>query len=263
MRTSNAVPPFYDSEPSAPPPFPSTLTDQLELFGQVHRPSTTLIADEVLVPKASITVPITRASSTPAPEFNLAKRSLKRSDRSSSPYSRKVAFTRSHSRTPKSLDSASSSDSLSDSDSATSSMNLSEDSKIPKPAGEPGRPGRGGYTLREALDWNPKTYTKFKKYMQKLIENHLDTTKCASAQSAALLKVVCNKVTAAISLGFANDLIVYQALDEFPDLENYSNSWPASDMIMTRLKYTSGRARRKEGEMALGKGRSREHQSEA
>jgi len=102
-----------------------------------------------------------------------------------------------------------------------------------------------------------------KKYMQKLIENHLDTTKCASAQSAALLKVVCNKVTAAISLGFANDLIVYQALDEFPDLENYSNSWPASDMIMTRLKYTSGRARRKEGEMALGKGRSREHQSEA
>ncbi|KAG1887549.1 uncharacterized protein F5891DRAFT_1199594 [Suillus fuscotomentosus] len=246
MRTSDAVPPFYDSEPSAPPPFPSMLTDQLELFGKVHRPSTTLIADEVLVPKASIIVPIIRASSTPAPESELAKRSLKHSDRSFSPYSTKVAFTRSDSQTPKSLDSASSSDSLSDSDSTTSSVNLSEDSKIPKPAGEPGRPGRGGYTLREALDWNPKAYAKFKKYMHRLIEDHLDTTKCASAQSAALLKVVCGK-----------------ALHEFPDLEDYSNSWPANDMIMTRLKYTSGRARRKEGEMALGKSKSTRRQPEA
>jgi hypothetical protein len=165
MRTSNAVPPFYDSEPGAPPPFPPMLTDQLELFGKILRPSTTLIADEVLVPKASIIVPDIRASSTPAPEFKLAKRSLKHSDRSHrspSPYPKKVAFTYPHSQTPKSLDSASSSDSLSDSDSTTLSVNLSEDSKIPKPAGEPGRPGRGGYTLREALDWNPKAYAKFK-----------------------------------------------------------------------------------------------------
>ncbi|KAG1871688.1 hypothetical protein F4604DRAFT_1926080 [Suillus subluteus] len=229
-----------------PPPFPSMLTDQLELFGKVHRPSTTLITDEVLIPKASVIVPVIRASFTPAPEFKLAKRLLKHSDRSSSPYSKKVAFTRSNSRTLQSLDSASSSDSLSDSDSTTSSVNLSEDSKIPKPASEPGRPGRGGYTLREALDWNPKAYMKFKKFMHKLIEDHLDTTKCASAQSAALLKIVCSK-----------------ALDEFQDLEAYSNSWPANDMIMTRLKYTSGRARRKEGEMSLGKSKSTKRQSEA
>lgn len=45
--------------------------------------------------------------------------------------------------------------------------------------------------------------------MHKLIEDHLDTTKCASAQSAALLKIVCSKVTAAISLGFVGDLMVY------------------------------------------------------
>jgi hypothetical protein len=44
-----------------------------------------------------------------------------------------------------------------------------------------------------------------------------------------------------------------QALDNFPDLENYSNLWPVNDLIMMRLKYTSGRARRKEGEMAAGK----------
>jgi hypothetical protein len=160
--SSKPVPPFYDPEPGAPPPFPPMLTDQLELFGKVHRRPTTLIADEVLVPKASVIVPTARESSTPAPEFKLAKRSLKHLDRSSSPYPKKVAFTRSRSRTSTPLDSAGSSDSLSDSDSSTPSVGLSEDSKIPRPAGEPGRPGRGGYTLQEALDWSPKAFSKFK-----------------------------------------------------------------------------------------------------
>lgn len=30
--------------------------------------------------------------------------------------------------------------------------------KIPKPAGEAGRPQSGGYNLQEKLDWNDKTY---------------------------------------------------------------------------------------------------------
>ncbi|KAG1781453.1 hypothetical protein EV702DRAFT_1192946 [Suillus placidus] len=107
-------------------------------------------------------------------------------------------------------------------------MSSLEDSKIPKPAGEPGHPGRGGYTLFEDLDWNPKAFAKFKKSMHSLIEDHLDTTKCASAQSPVLLKVVRGKV-----------------LDNFPDLENYSNLWPVNDMIMTHLKYMSGRTREK------------------
>ncbi|KAG2739431.1 hypothetical protein P692DRAFT_201811526 [Suillus brevipes Sb2] len=232
MRSA-IVPPFYDSESGAPPPFPPMLTDQLELFGNIDRRPTTLTADEVLVPRAGI-VPVARASSsTPAPEFKLAKRTLKHSDPSSSacPYPKK-SLTRSRSQTPLPSDSARSLDSLSDSGTSTSSASLSEDSKIPKPAGEPGRPGRGGYTLYEALDWNPKAYTKFKKHVHSLVEDHLDITKCASAQSPALLKV---------------------ALDNFPDLENYSNLWPVNDLIMMRLKYTSGRARRKEGEMAAGK----------
>ncbi|KAG1720022.1 hypothetical protein EDB19DRAFT_1918325 [Suillus lakei] len=225
-NTSTPVPPFYDSEPGAPLPFPPMLTDQLELFGNVDHPPTTLIADEVLVPQASI-VPTARASSsTPAPEFKLAKWRLKHSDHYSSPYPKKAAFpcSHSHSRTPLPSDSVSSLDSLSDSNSSsTSGASLSEDLKVPKPAGEPGRPGRGGYTLYEALDWNPKAYAKFKKHMQNFIEDHLDMTKCASAQSPALLKVVRNK-----------------ALNEFPDLENYSNAWPVTDIIMTHLKYTSG-----------------------
>ncbi|KAG1726853.1 hypothetical protein EDB19DRAFT_1914473 [Suillus lakei] len=240
-NTPTVVPPFYDSETGAPPPFPPMLTDQLELFGHVDRRPLTLIADEVLVAKASSIIPAARASSsTPAPECKLAKQVLKQSDHSPSPYLKKPTFSRSRSRSPTPLpsDSAGSLDSLSDSDSSTSS--LPEDLKIPKPPGEPGRPGRGGYTLHEVLDWNPKLYSKLKKNMHQLIEDHLDMTKCASAQSPALLNIARNK-----------------ALNGFPDLENYSNLWPVNDIIMTHLKYTSGRARRKEGEMAVGKSKSK------
>ncbi|KAG1761660.1 hypothetical protein EDD22DRAFT_953845 [Suillus occidentalis] len=193
------------------------------------------------VPKVSIIAPTTKPLSTPAPEFKIAKWPLKHFESTSSPYPKKVAFMRSCSRTPMPLDLDGSLDSLSDSSSSSSaSMNLSEDSKIPKPISEPGCPGRGGYTLYKALDWNPKAYGKFKKYMHGLIDDHLDTTKCASTQSPILLKAVCDK-----------------ALDEFPDLENYSNLWPVSDMIMTCLKYTSSHTQRKDREMALGKGRSK------
>ncbi|KAG1843966.1 hypothetical protein F4604DRAFT_1937821 [Suillus subluteus] len=217
------------------------LTDQLELFCNANHRLTTLIANEILVPKASIIPTAARAlSSTPAPEFKLVKRIVKHSDRSSSPYTKKVTSTHSHSRMASPSDSSGSLDSFSDSDSSTLSMSISEDSKIPKPASEPGHLGRGGYTLCEALDWNPKAYAKFKKSMHSLIEDHLDTTKCASAQSPALLEVVCGKV-----------------LNNFPDLDNYNNLWPVSDMIMTCLKYTSGHTRRKEGEMAVGKSKSK------
>ncbi|KAG1724416.1 hypothetical protein EDB19DRAFT_1915556 [Suillus lakei] len=182
MPSTTIVPPFYNSEPGAPPPLPPMLMDQLELFGNANHCLTTLIADEILVPKASI-IPTARASlSTPTPEFKLAKQMCKHSDNSSSPYTK----------------------------------------KIPKPASEPGHPGCGGYTLREALDWNPKAYAKFKRSMHSLINNHLDMTKCASAQSPMLLEV---------------------ALNNFPDLDNYNNLWPVNDLIMTRLKYMSGHAR--------------------
>lgn len=34
--------------------------------------------------------------------------------------------------------------------------------KIPKPQGEVGRPGRGGYALSDVLDWDKDTLKKFK-----------------------------------------------------------------------------------------------------
>lgn len=162
LNRSTAVPAFYDQEPGAPPPFPPMLTDQLELFS-CARHSTMLVADEILPSRISTVVPSTQRIKQPqlkdTPEFKLGTRLFK-NDRSSPPYSKRVS--RSHSQTPIPSDSSSSLDSASDSGSSTSTESLSEEPKIPKPAGEPGRPGRGGYTLQEALDWNPKAYNKFK-----------------------------------------------------------------------------------------------------
>ncbi|KAG2134999.1 hypothetical protein BD769DRAFT_1664948 [Suillus cothurnatus] len=224
-NTSTAVSPFYDQEPGAPPPFLPMLTDQLELFSS-PRCSTMLVTDEILPPKPKNIL---------APEFKLATRPSKNTDHLFTPYPKSGSLERSRSRTPIPSDSSTSLDSLSDSDSSTSAS-LSEDSKIPKPPGEPGRPGRGGYTLHKALDWSPKAYSKFKNSMHHLIEEHLDTSKCASSQSPILLKTVRDK-----------------AVDAFPDLENYSEFWPVNDMIMMRLKYTLGRARQKEAGMTMGK----------
>ncbi|KAG1860977.1 hypothetical protein C8R48DRAFT_774237 [Suillus tomentosus] len=224
----NTVSPFYDQEPGAPPPFPPMLTDQLELFDSAHR-STMLVADEILPSKISAIDPPMQLKGTLVPECKLAARPFKNDP---SPYSKRVSFKRSRSNSrmpgPMPSDSLSSLDSMSDSGSSTSTESLSDDSKIPKPPGEP--------------DWNQKAYAKFKKFMHNLIEEHLDTTKCASSQDYALLKVVRDK-----------------AVDAFPDLENYRDFWPLNDMIMMRLKYTSGRARQKQARMVVGKSKSKKN----
>ncbi|KIJ65078.1 hypothetical protein HYDPIDRAFT_167379 [Hydnomerulius pinastri MD-312] len=229
--TIKTISPFYNDDSSAPPPFPPMLTDQLELFGKTHH-SSSLLADEVLPPSYNTpaSVPEVKSPSrtqgpTLAPKFRLAARS---------PYPKKeVKQTRAISHSTNS-DSEESQVSTSDNESTASSD--SEDSKIPKPPGEPGRPGRGGYTLETALGWNQKSYSKFKNFMHSLIDEHLDVTKCASAQNTTLLKLVRDK-----------------AADKFPDLDNYSNCWPVNDIIMMRLKYTSSRTRRQEVEMVAGK----------
>ena len=65
------------------------------------------------------------------------------------------------SSSPPSPSGATTSESEEDSDSSESWTD-SDDRTIPKPPGEVGRPGRGGYTLNIALDWNPKAFKKLR-----------------------------------------------------------------------------------------------------
>jgi hypothetical protein len=51
--------------------------------------------------------------------------------------------------------------------------------------------------------------------------------------------------------------MVYWAVNAFPDLENYIEFWPVNDIVMMRLKYTSGCARQKEAEMVTGRSKKR------
>ncbi|KAI6123811.1 hypothetical protein EDD16DRAFT_1517769 [Pisolithus croceorrhizus] len=199
-----SITPFYNNDSAAPPPFPTMLTDQLELFGRTsNSKSSGLLADEVL------TLAHTLSSKKRAPS---QARSASSTPSNSSEEER-----------------AGSSD-----DESTSSTQSAEALKIPKPPGEPGHPGRGGYTLETALDWNQKAYSKFKvshtKHMHALINEHLDTAKCLSAQDPALLKVVRQK-----------------AVDKFPDLEDYSNCWPLRKAARNR----DGCWQEKEGKDAL------------
>ena len=154
--TIETITPFFNDTTTAPPPFPPLLTDQQELLSKRSHPSG-LLADEALCSESGALVPDSKIFSPPAiaRPFKLAH--------GPPPYSKKVV---SRKRTPSGGHASSSelsncsSESLSDSDEASST--LSEDSKIPKPAGEPGRPGRGGYNLETALNWNHRAFAKFK-----------------------------------------------------------------------------------------------------
>ncbi|KAF9233013.1 hypothetical protein BU15DRAFT_80559 [Melanogaster broomeanus] len=228
--TITPIPPFYDERSNAPPPCTPILTDQQELWGKVTR-SSGLLADEMLTPSHLETL-------RPSPGFKLSPAKLPKTTvrvLSPAPYTKKPL--KRDCASSKAINSSSDDEgSIESSDDESTLSTSSEDSKIPKPSGEPGRPGRGGYNLEIALGWNQKLFVKFKKYIHALIDEHLDVSKCASAQSTVLLKIIQDKAT-----------------NKFPDLENYARCWPVTDLIMMRLKYTSGRARRQELEMAAGK----------
>ncbi|KAJ3781038.1 hypothetical protein GGU10DRAFT_336699 [Lentinula aff. detonsa] len=95
-----------------------------------------------------------------------------------------------------------------------------DDFLIPKPPGEAGRPGRGGYSLFDILSWPKKKYDKVKKHINKLVEDHLDCELPMSEQSAANMKKVRQ-----------------QAVEKFVFLKEYSGLWAVDDFIRNHLKY--------------------------
>ncbi|KAJ4496411.1 hypothetical protein C8J55DRAFT_554137 [Lentinula edodes] len=95
-----------------------------------------------------------------------------------------------------------------------------DDFLIPKPPGEVGRPGRGGYSLFEVLGWPKKKYDKVKKFVNGLVEDHLDCELPMGEQSAASVKRVRQ-----------------QAVEKYTFLKEYSGLWAVNDFIRNHLKY--------------------------
>jgi hypothetical protein len=137
------IPPFY--EPGAPPPTLPILIAQTDV-GNIERPGK-LLAQEDLG-----TGPARKYPSSSSHRF--------------SPYpkatSRRQHPKHSRSSTPRHRDLTPLTELDEDSESESSDSATSEDHLIPKPDGEAGRPGRGGYNLEEALGWEHKKYCRIK-----------------------------------------------------------------------------------------------------
>ncbi|KAI6098061.1 hypothetical protein EDD16DRAFT_1713468 [Pisolithus croceorrhizus] len=111
------------------------------------------------------------------------------------------------------------------SDSSLTSID-SEDPKanIPKPAGEVGRLGRGGYNLEEHLKWLYEEMHELKRVVHAAVKKYLDMTKSRTFQDLEAVR---------------------KARQCFPQLNDYENFWPVLDLIHLRLKYLSSRHRQR------------------
>lgn len=146
------------------------LTNQLELFSKAHCLAT-LLANEALSPAdLDTTQDHSHSHSTPAPKFRLAQSPKQLRCTSPYPLSKKVTFQHANSSTRDQRANSPTCEFMPSTDSSSEDgsvdgltlSTLSDDSKIPKPVGEPGHPGCGGYNLETALDWSTKAYSKFK-----------------------------------------------------------------------------------------------------
>ncbi|KAG1846394.1 hypothetical protein DFJ58DRAFT_843473 [Suillus subalutaceus] len=105
----------------------------------------------------------------------------------------------------------------------------SNESKIPKPEGEMGRPGRGGYNLERALNWDTNHFKKLREYVHRSINNHCDTSKSRTNQTPAALSSVER-----------------EAVAHFPELHDYMGCWPVEDLIQMQLQNISTKERQKQ-----------------
>ncbi|KAE9382285.1 hypothetical protein BT96DRAFT_1010960 [Gymnopus androsaceus JB14] len=80
--------------------------------------------------------------------------------------------------------------------------------KIPKPAGEVGRPGRGGYNLEVALGWQKEKFTRVKNVIKQLVVGDLS---CELSFSKQLL----------VKIQHIRD----EAVKKLPMLEDYQDLW--------------------------------------
>ena len=90
--------------------------------------------------------------------------------------------------------------------------------------------------------------------VHKLIDRHLDTTKCFQRQSKALIGVVTKSVRC-MSINHILCLMIVKTIETFPEMKEYADAWPVIELIKQCLKYTSVRRRRQDERAAFGKWR--------
>ena len=142
------ISPYF--EPGAPPPTLPILISQTEI-GNTHAPGKLVAQEEIGSGPTVARLPCPKRNTTPS-HFPL---------RSSTPKSRSKPPNKTLKSVSLDVDSDSES-SLSSLSSSSSDPEFDNDLLIPKPEGEAGRPGRGGYNLEKTLAWEAKDYRKMK-----------------------------------------------------------------------------------------------------
>ncbi|KAE9395939.1 hypothetical protein BT96DRAFT_1042639 [Gymnopus androsaceus JB14] len=102
--------------------------------------------------------------------------------------------------------------------------------KIAKPCGEAGRPGRGGYNLKDILErmhnWSYKDYCAVQAFIKKLVLERLD---CRLPWTTHIQHSPVEV-----------DSIRIEATAKFEFLNAYDNNWVVDDFIRSLLKYQRG-----------------------
>ena len=84
--------------------------------------------------------------------------------------------------------------------------------------------------------------TSAQKYAKKLIADYLDPAKNFTAQQASTIRVVQQLVIIPFTCVPYLNTYRLQVADKFPELHEYADLWPVTDMVRLHLKYSSGRA---------------------
>jgi hypothetical protein len=152
MASFMAIIPFF--EPGAPPPTLPIPLAQMEI-GTLASIPCKLLAQEEISQLHDISRPDVPSDPNVSAPCKISVPSTQPASRRGRLKSKSPVRAR-HKSLSMSSESSQSDVELEDSDSDT------DDDQIPKPSGEAGRPGRGGYNLEDTLHWDPKEFTKLK-----------------------------------------------------------------------------------------------------
>ncbi|KAG9221435.1 hypothetical protein CCMSSC00406_0008309 [Pleurotus cornucopiae] len=111
-------------------------------------------------------------------------------------------------------------------------LGSSANTRIPKPAGEPGRrPETGGFPLKERLlqteKWQEVTYDEILSAVRKAAGVTLKVSKSYKFQDKSKVDLLCQKIAR-----------------KWTFLDEYEDHWPVKSMLKIYLKYTSERSRK-------------------
>ncbi|KAF8809199.1 hypothetical protein BYT27DRAFT_7094651 [Phlegmacium glaucopus] len=103
--------------------------------------------------------------------------------------------------------------------------------KIPKPPGEPGRPGSGGFcvetTLVDSHQWTKEAVDDLSDAVRAEARRTLDMTVSFRSQEKKLIEKICEKM-----------------VDRWPELDDYDGHWPVRSILKLVLKYGAEASRR-------------------